>query len=60
MRNIFVVVSTGAKHIPRLILQYRMTSYLVTNADWNYLGEGDNMSGDQRKPDYMTSIPPNQ
>jgi len=42
----FVVILIGFKHIPRLILHYGMTSYLVTNANWNYLEEGGNMSGD--------------
>ena len=56
----FVVVLIGVKAIPRLIFHYGMTLYLVTNADWNYLEEGGNMSGDQRKPDFMTDIPINQ
>jgi len=33
--------------------------YLV-NAVWNYSELGENMSSDQREPDSMTNIPPNQ
>jgi len=60
MSDMFVVVLSGVKPIPRLILHYGMTSYLVTNNDWDYSEEGGNMSGDQREPDSMTNIPPNQ
>ena len=60
MSGMFIVVLIGVWSIPRLILHYGMTSYLVTNADWNYSEEGENMSDDQRELDSMTNILPNQ
>ena len=39
----FVGILIGVKPI-----HYGMMSYLVTNTDWNYSEEGENMSGDQR------------
>jgi len=60
MSDMFVVVLIGVKPIPGLILHYGMTSYLMTNADWNYSEKGGNMSGDQREPYSMTNIPLNQ
>ena len=59
MNDMFVVVLISVKPIPRLILHYGMTSYLVTNADLNYSEEEGNISGDQKEPDSMTNIPPN-
>ena len=60
MCDMFVVVLIGVKPIPRLSLHFGKTSYLVTNADWNYLEEGESMPGDQREPDFLTNIPANQ
>ena len=60
MSDMFVVVLISVKPISRLIPHYRMTSYLVTNAHWNYSEEEGNMSGDQREPDSITNISPNQ
>jgi len=58
MSDMFVVVLIEVKPNPRLILQYGVTSYLVTNADWNYSEEKGHMSGDQREPDSVTNILP--
>ena len=56
MSYVFVVVLVGVKPIPMLILHYGMTSYLVTNADWNYSEKEGNMSVDKRELDSMTNI----
>ena len=59
MSDMYIVVLIGVRPISKLILYYGMTSYLVTNADWNY-SKGGNMSCDKRESDSMTNIPPNK